>query len=165
MEVKSEDVTRSARFRGSNAMIGDHWRKQFSGVQTEAEFRPKWCSDQFSGVQTEPEFRPKRRSDRRGFQTKKKKRKFRGPRKEKKGENNNPEWMCGDQAMVIPELPFILVSRSTLFEFVSSPMLTGVVNYFPDQSANCSSVLGIQSLFILIIRKPRLFRIDRFTVD
>ncbi|KAI5439221.1 hypothetical protein KIW84_024853, partial [Lathyrus oleraceus] len=29
------------------------------------------------------------------------------------------------------------------FEIVSLPILTGIVNYFPDQSANCSSVLGI----------------------
>ena len=63
---------------------------------------------------------------------KKSREKFRGSRKRKKRrESDNPEWMCGVQTMVIPELPFILVSRSTFQEFVSSPMLTGVVNYYP----------------------------------
>ena len=70
---------------------------------------------------------------------------------EKQKKKNNLERMCGVQAIVIPELPFILVSRSTSLEFVSSPMLTGVVNYYPIRVQIVRLFLGIQSLFILII--------------
>ncbi|KAI5400638.1 hypothetical protein KIW84_065501 [Lathyrus oleraceus] len=83
-------------------------------------FRPKkfptirsmylWHSGQVSGIQTEEvsddqvdvlmAFRPIfRYPDRSGVQAKK---------NEKRRENNNPQWMCGVQAIVIPVLPFIL---------------------------------------------------------
>jgi hypothetical protein len=67
--------------------------------------------------------------------------------KKKKGErerkNDNPEWMCGDQTMVIPELPFILVSRSTLLFRYSgrlSPYQTDFcfeIVFFADSDMHC----------------------------
>ena len=42
------------------------------------------------------------------------KRKISGFKKSMKRRDNNPQRTCGVQAMVIPALPFILVSRSTL---------------------------------------------------
>ena len=85
MEIKSEGVTRSARFWGSN------WRMGFIILANRRTgFK---CSDRGS-------FAKKKIS---GFE-----------KSIKKERNNNPEWMSGVQAMVIPALPFILVSRSTL---------------------------------------------------